>query len=41
LIYVKPIQAKAGSVQDQSSKMVPILSAAATLAAVLIALFKN
>lgn len=41
LIYVKPIKAKAGAVQDQTSKMVPILTAAATLAAVLIALFKN
>jgi polysaccharide export outer membrane protein len=41
LIYVKPLKAKAGAVQDQTSKMVPILTAAATLAAVLIALFKN
>lgn len=41
LIYVKPLRAKAGAVQDQSSKAVPILSAAATVAAVLIALFKN
>jgi polysaccharide biosynthesis/export protein len=41
LIYVKPLRAKAGAVQDQSSKAVPILSAAATVAAVLIALFKK
>lgn len=41
LIYVKPLRAKAGAVQDQSSKAVPILSAAATVAAVLIALFKQ
>jgi polysaccharide biosynthesis/export protein len=39
LIYVKPIKAKAGAIQDQTSKTVPILTAAATVAAVLIALF--
>ncbi|AEE53255.1 polysaccharide biosynthesis/export family protein [Haliscomenobacter hydrossis] len=39
LIYVKPIKAKSGAVQDQTSKAVPILTAAATVAAVLIALF--
>lgn len=39
LIYVKPIKAKAGAVQDQTSKAVPILTAVATIAAVLIALF--
>jgi polysaccharide export outer membrane protein len=41
LIYVKPIKAKSGAVQDQTSKTVPILSAAATVAAVLIALFSK
>lgn len=39
LIYVKPIKAKAGAVQDQTSKTVPIVTAVATIAAVLIALF--
>jgi polysaccharide biosynthesis/export protein len=39
LVYVKPIKAKAGAVQDQTSKAVPILTALATIAAVLIALF--
>ena len=41
LIYVKPIKAKSGAIEDQTSKTVPILSAAATVAAVLIALFKK
>lgn len=39
LIYVKPIKGKAGAVQDQTSKTVPIVTAVATIAAVLIALF--
>ncbi len=41
LIYVKPIKAKAGAVQDQTSKTVPIVTAVATIAAVLIALFSK
>lgn len=41
LIYVKPIKAKSGAIQDRSSKSAPILSAAATVVAVFIALFKN
>jgi polysaccharide biosynthesis/export protein len=41
LVYVKPIKAKAGAVQDQTSKTVPIVTAVATIAAVLIALFSN
>lgn len=41
LIYVKPIKGKSGAVQDQTSKIAPILSAAATVAAVLIALFSK
>jgi polysaccharide export outer membrane protein len=40
MIYIKPLKAKAGAIQDQSSKASPIIAAAATLAAVLIALFK-
>jgi polysaccharide export outer membrane protein len=41
LIYVKPIKAKSGAIQDRSSKLAPILSAAATVVAVFIALFKK
>jgi polysaccharide export outer membrane protein len=40
LIYVRPLKQKAGAVEDQTSKAVPILSALGTLAAILIALFK-
>lgn len=41
LLYVKPIKAKSGTVQDQTLKVAPIISALATLGAVLIALFRN
>jgi polysaccharide biosynthesis/export protein len=41
LIYVKPIKAKSGAIQDRSSKSAPILSAVATVVAVFIAIFKN
>lgn len=40
LIYVEPIRAKTGDVQDQTSKTVPIIGVAATLVAVIIGLVK-
>ncbi len=41
LIYVRPLKSKAGAIQDQTVKTVSVLSAAATMAAVLVALFKG
>lgn len=40
LIYVEPIKAKAGAVPDQTSKTIPIISAAGTLIAIIVALLK-
>lgn len=41
LIYVRPIQAKTGAVQDQTSKTVPIITAAATVLAVVLSITNN
>lgn len=41
IIYVEPLRSKAGAVSDQTNKAVPIVSAVATVTAVLIALFSN
>lgn len=38
LIYVEPIRAKTGAVQDQTSKTVPIIGVAATLLAIIVGL---
>lgn len=36
LVYIEPVKAKTGAVRDQTSKTIPIVSAAATLIAVLV-----
>jgi len=41
LIYIKPIRAKTGAVNDQTSKTIPLVTAAATLAAVIISITSN
>jgi polysaccharide export outer membrane protein len=41
LIYVEPIRAKTGSVQDKSSKTLPVIGTAATLVAVVVALLRR
>lgn len=38
LIYVEPIRAKTGDVQDQTSKTVPVIGVAATLLAIIVSL---
>lgn len=38
LIYVEPIRAKSGDVQDQTSKTVPVIGVAATLLAIIVSL---
>lgn len=40
-LYVEPIPAKAGAVQDQTNKTIPIITAAATLIAVVLSITKN
>lgn len=40
LIYVEPIKAKRGAITDQTNKTLPIISAAGTLIAIIIALIK-
>ncbi|MEL6276279.1 MAG: polysaccharide biosynthesis/export family protein, partial [Bacteroidota bacterium] len=41
LLYVKPTRAKTGAVNDQTSKTIPLVTAAATLAAVIISITSN
>jgi polysaccharide export outer membrane protein len=41
LIYVEPLKSKAGAMPDQTNKVVPIISALGTVAAILIALFQK
>ncbi len=36
LVYVEPVQAKTGAVRDQTSKTIPVITAAATLIAVIV-----
>jgi polysaccharide export outer membrane protein len=40
-LYVEPITAKTGAVQDQSNKTLPILTATATLIAVVVSILRN
>lgn len=40
-IYVEPITAKTGAVQDQSNKTLPIITATATLIAVVVSILRN
>ncbi len=41
LLYVEPIRAKSGAIRDQTSKSVPIITAAATILAVIINLTRS
>ncbi|NJC25888.1 polysaccharide biosynthesis/export family protein [Neolewinella antarctica] len=41
LLYVEPIRAKGGAIRDQTSKTVPIITAVATILAVIINLTQN
>ena len=40
-LYVEPIKAKTGAVQDQSNKTLPVITAAATLIAVVVSILRN
>ena len=40
MVYVEPIKAKTGAVQDQTSKNIPVIGTAATLIALIIGIFR-